>query len=560
MNPCDFRDAFDLLADTPNGVEHLRKLILDLAVRGKLVPAQAEDTPAIDCLKQIDAEKERLSGANEGKRPRQVAEVAIGQQPFALPQGWAWTRLDRVCLVVTDGDHLPPPQASDGVPFLVIGNVRGGSLDFSTTRFVRKDYFEQLDSIRKPKQGDVLYTVTGSYGIPVHVDSNREFCVQRHIAILKPATCVDGRFLERVLASSLVFSQATACATGIAQKTVSLQNLRSIIIPLAPGGEQKRVVGKVDQLMALCDEFESRQQRRRQVRVHLNDAALGRIVAASDPAELAAAWQRVRDNFDLLYAVPENVAKLRQAILQLAVQGKLVPQDPNDEHAERLVDRIRAFQKGQQSKGRTRPPKVRANAESGPWPLPNGWCWARFADVTVNRDGERVPLSRAVREGRKGAYDYYGASGVIDHIDDYLFEKPLLLIGEDGANLVLRSTPIAFIATGKYWVNNHAHVIDSISLDCLRYLEVFINAIDLKPYVTGTAQPKMNQAKMNSIPVALPPANEQKRIVARVNQLISLCDDLEAKLKQQRDHADRLAQAIVNAVINGKAPSGIAAR
>jgi len=116
---------------------------------------------------------------------------------------------------------------------------------------------------------------------------------------------------------------------------------------------------------------------------------------------------------------------------------------------------------------------------------------------------------------------------VIDHVNDYLFDKPLLLIGEDGANLINRSTPIAFIATGKYWVNNHAHVIDGISLGFLSYLKLFINAISLELYITGTAQPKMNQAKMNSILIAIPPESEQHRIVAKVNELMSLCDALE---------------------------------
>ena len=154
---------------------------------------------------------------------------------------------------------------------------------------------------------------------------------------------------------------------------------------------------------------------------------------------------------------------------------------------------------------------------------------------------------------RRGKYDYYGASGVIDSVDDFLFDKPLLLIGEDGANLIARSKPIAFIAKGKYWVNNHAHVLDSISFDVLRYLEVFINSIDLKPYVTGTAQPKMNQAKMNSINVAFPPREEQKRIVAKVDELMVLCDDLEAKLTQQQGDADRLTEAMVAAVLGNAA-------
>jgi type I restriction enzyme S subunit len=184
--------------------------------------------------------------------------------------------------------------------------------------------------------------------------------------------------------------------------------------------------------------------------------------------------------------------------------------------------------------------------------LPSGWLAARFGDVLINRDGERVPLSREIRATRQGAYDYYGASGVIDSIDDFLFDKSLLLIGEDGANLINRSTPIAFIASGQYWVNNHAHVLDGFSLDLLRFMELYINAIDLKPYVTGTAQPKMNQAKMNSIPIALPPEAEQKRIVSKVTHLLSQVTRLESTLTRRESTRTQLLTAAIHAMLNGE--------
>jgi len=180
-----------------------------------------------------------------------------------------------------------------------------------------------------------------------------------------------------------------------------------------------------------------------------------------------------------------------------------------------------------------------------PFDLPSGWVWAAFGAIVKSRDGERIPVSKEERNRRAKLFDYYRASGVIDKIDNYLFDKALLLIGEDGANLINRSTPIAFIARGKYWVNNHAHVLDGPSEEFLRYLELFINAIDLKPYVTGTAQPKMNQAKMNSIPVALPPATEQRRIVAKVDELMALCDRLEASLASAADTRRQLLDALL---------------
>lgn len=250
------------------------------------------------------------------------------------------------------------------------------------------------------------------------------------------------------------------------------------------------------------------------------------------PHDLIAAFEDLAD-------APDGVKRLRELVLQLAVRGKLVPQDPNDEPASHFLALV-AETKRNAGSG-----KSRRHAwdliGSTPWELPPGWAWAPFGDTNVNRDGERVPVSSEERQGRVGPYDYYGASGVIDTIDGFLFDKPLLLIGEDGANLVLRSTPIAFIARGKYWVNNHAHVLDGVDEGSLRYLAIFINSIDLRPFLTGMAQPKLNQARMNVIPCAVPPLAEQHRIVARVDELMGLLDRLEAA-RTARDDVRRAAR------------------
>ena len=257
------------------------------------------------------------------------------------------------------------------------------------------------------------------------------------------------------------------------------------------------------------------------------------VMEAREPSAkyLAPVQQALVQQFELLATAPGGVKRLRELILTLAVQGRLVTQNPCDEPASDLVRRIRADKARLISSGTLRPDKPYAaitDAEQ-PFNLPPGWTFVRFGDASINRDGERIPVASSERDGRAKIYDYYGASGVIDKIDGYLFEKTLLLIGEDGANLLNRSTPIAFLAHGKFWVNNHAHVIDTTEPGLMRYLELFVNAISLEPYVTGTAQPKMNQAKLNGIVIALPPLAEQARIVARVEELMRLCDALEAQ-------------------------------
>ena len=175
------------------------------------------------------------------------------------------------------------------------------------------------------------------------------------------------------------------------------------------------------------------------------------------------------DNFDILAESPGGVQKLRKMILQLAVQGKLVPQNSEEEPANNLLEDIAKERKILELSKKTKKLGPIEPVEKN-LPVPNGWAVVRFGRIVYNRDGERIPLSKEVRASRGGKYNYYGASGIIDNINDFIFSKDLLLIGEDGANLINRSTPIAFIAHGKYWVNNHAHVLDGYSFDLLKYL------------------------------------------------------------------------------------------
>ena len=200
--------------------------------------------------------------------------------------------------------------------------------------------------------------------------------------------------------------------------------------------------------------------------------------------------------------------------------------------------------------------EVKCIDEEVPFNVPQGWEWERFGNVMINKDSERVPLSVAQRQHLKKTYDYYGASGVIDKVDKYLFDKDLLLIGEDGANLINRSTPIAFIAKGKFWVNNHAHVLDVCSGMALSYVALFINAISLVDYVTGTAQPKMNQEKMNSILLAIPPVKEQHRILEKMSMVDAFIDkyaSLQIKLNSLDNSVyELLRKSILQEAIQGK--------
>ena len=195
---------------------------------------------------------------------------------------------------------------------------------------------------------------------------------------------------------------------------------------------------------------------------------------------------------------------------------------------------------------------VKCIEDEVPFDLPDGWAWARFSTITINRDSERKPISSSQRTGVEKIYDYYGASGKIDKIDKYIFCERLLLIGEDGANLVTRSKPIAFFAEGLYWVNNHAHCIDSPDKLLLEYLCFYINAISLEKYVTGSAQPKMTQDNMNSILIPLPPYNEQKGLSQHLDEIMAMVDRIEIGKIESIELISKAKSQILDLAIRGK--------
>ena len=255
-----------------------------------------------------------------------------------------------------------------------------------------------------------------------------------------------------------------------------------------------------------------------------------------------------------------DTKKLRQKILDLAIHGKLVPQDPNDEPASVLLERIRAEKEKLIKEGKIKAPKKSKSAgdtshypKDVPFEVPEGWCWTTIGDCLINRDGERIPISSEIRIKQKNkVFDYYGAAGVIDKVDDYLFNERLLLIGEDGANLLSRAKDNAFFAEGKYWVNNHAHILDATRKPLLDYIALYINSIALDPYITGSAQPKLNQDNLNRIPVPLPPFMEQLRIIDSMAKSQVIIDIIAEKQKEIVNAISLVKSKILDLAIHGK--------
>ena len=271
-----------------------------------------------------------------------------------------------------------------------------------------------------------------------------------------------------------------------------------------------------------------------------------------------------------------NTKQLRQKILDLAIRGQLVPQDSNDEPASVLLEKIRA-----EKQTLIEQKKIKKDKKSSyitcdlspyqkytehftdgsskditdeiPFDIPENWAWCRLGTLLINRDGERKPLSSSVRSKQnEKKYDYYGATGVIDKVDSYIFSEKLLLVGEDGANLLSKIKPNAFFAEGKYWVNNHAHILDATDKSLLDYVIVVINSISLDNYITGSAQPKLSQERLNKILLPLPPLSEQRRIVEKIEELLALVDDLETNKTDLQSYIKQAKSKVLEMAVRGE--------
>ncbi len=225
-----------------------------------LPPTLAEQQRIVNLIEtmfaKLDQAQEKAQAVLDSFETRKAAilhkaftgELKIDNEELTI-EDWEEKKLGEVCESIFDGDHMPPPKSESGIPFLVISNVNTGYLSFDNTRYVPSDYYDSLSETRKPKKGDVLYTIVGSYGIPVLVDSDRAFCFQRHMALLKPSKLISSRYLWYVLQSNDMYQKATSIATGTAQLTVPIKGLRELTIPVPPLNYQLSIVNFLDTVL-----------------------------------------------------------------------------------------------------------------------------------------------------------------------------------------------------------------------------------------------------------------------------------------------------------------------
>ena len=549
-----FFDNFGLLADAPNGVQKLHELILQLAVQGKLVPQDPDDEPAAVLLEKIKAEKERLVKEKKIRKSKPLPPVEIDEIRFKIPDSWKWIRLNQI------GDWgagaTPNRKKSEYyggyIRWLKSGELRDGYVsesDENITESALKDC-----SLRINKCGDVLIAMYGAtIGkvaiLEVEATTNQAVCA---------CTCFAGfynRYLFLLLKSyRQYFSNQGA---GGAQPNISRIKIISTVAPLPPLNEQKRIVAKVDQLMALCDKLEARQQKKQEARLHLNSAALDRLLTAHEPDKFAHPRQRVCGNFDLLYDAPETVGELRKAILQLAVQGKLVRQDANDVPAAVLLEKIRDEKARLMKEKKIKVAKELPSIEGDelPYVLPKEWEWTRLSEITeiimgnsppgntYNEKSEGVPLINGPVEFSEGPF---GRT-----IKSKFTTKPTKFCEEGDLLICVRgsTTGRTNVAGFKACIGRGVAVIRSKVHQ--PYINYFILSMRQQIYDLGTGStfPSISQKHLMIFLVPLPPLNEQRRIVAKVDQLMALCDELESKLKQSQTDGTKLMDAVVHQLV-----------
>lgn len=391
-------------------------------------------------------------------------------------------QLEECCDSIADGDHQAPPKADSGVPFITISDIdERHEINLNVTKYVPDEYYNRLADKRRPQKGDVLYTVVGSYGIPVYISENKRFVFQRHIAILRPNNAViDSRYLYHAMNGTAFHRQADLAAKGAAQKTIGLASLAKMTVPVPPLDVQNRIVNVLDNFEKIC-----------------SDLNIGL------PAEIEARQKQYE--------------YYRDKLLTFAETGNTILNG-----TERNGTLIKLLQ------------------------YVFGYAVVTLEDIAENCDSMRKPVTSGKREA--GEYPYYGASGIVDYVKDYIFDGDYLLVSEDGANLLARSTPIAFSISGKNWVNNHAHVLKFDCYETRRFVEFYLNSIDLALYISGGAQPKLNQKNLNRIEIPLPSQERQKYIVDILDRFDAICNDLtsglpaeiEARQKQYEYYRDRL--------------------
>jgi len=552
-------EGFNLLATAPDGIKRLRELILNLAVQGKLVPQDPSDEPASELLKQIRAEKQRLIAEGKIKKDKPLLAIGDDEKPFALPEGWEWVRLNDA-YDVRDGTHDSPKYHLAGFPLVTSKNLYTGKLDLSDVKLISEADYLQIAVRSKVDRGDVLFAMIGSIGNPVLVDVDIEFAI-KNVALFKYYSSSLSKPEYLLLLLKVAAVRLKADAAGGVQSFVSLGGLRKFLCALPPLAEQSRIVAKVEELMALCDALETRGQLEAEQHARLTATLFDALAASESAHQLQENWARLAASFDLVLDRPQAVDALEQTILQLAVRGLLVPQDPADEPASELLKQIRAEKDRLIAEGKIKKdkPLPAISDEEKPFDLPQGWEWSMLAEVGLISPRNTLPDETEVSfvqmssipvalfephltETRKWKEV---KSGFTHFAEGDVGVAKITPCFENGKSVVFCNLKNGFGAG-----TTELHVVRPLAGLNPNYVLIYLKTPSFlkggEVGMTGSAgQKRLSRQFFEENPFPLPPLAEQSRIVARVEALRALCGQLRQRLAASRDTQGQLASALL---------------
>lgn len=558
----------NLLATAPGGVARLRELILTLAVQGKLVPQDPDDEPASILLQKIRAEKDRLIEEKKIRRSKPLDRIDESESCFELPSNWAWERLGNL------GDW-----GAGATPSRSNNSYYGGNIPWFKSGELTADFISESEetvtdaalrdcSLRLNQIGDVLIAM---YGATIG-----KTAILSVVATTNQAVCACTPFKGLSNTYLLLLLKALkpyfiGLGAGGAQPNISREKIVATVIGLPPLAEQSRIVARVEELMRLCDALEAKGQLEATQHAQLLSTLLGTLTSSATPEELADNWQRVAQHFDLLLDRPEAIDALEQTLLQLAVRGLLVPQDPADEPASVLLQKIRAekdrlITEGKIKKDKPLPP---VTDEEKPFELPVGWEWVRMGAVVNASEAGWSPacIGSPRRPGLWGVLKVSAVSwGEFDanankELPSDLVPRPeyevrdgdFLLSRANTAELVARSVVVEQ-AEPKLMLSDKIIRLAVSSQMNRSFLNMANNASYAREHyavnVSGTSSSMKNVSRevVLALPVPLPSLAEQSRIVTRVTQLRRLCADLRQRLAERDAVQARLAEALAQSV------------
>ncbi|NOV30562.1 restriction endonuclease subunit S [Methylomonas sp. ZR1] len=553
------------------GIKKLRELILELAVRGKLVPQDANDEPACELLKRIQAEKARLIAEGKINKDKPPAAISEDEKPFELPEGWEWVQFGEICGIERGGSPRPIKSfltdAPEGLNWIKIGDTeQGGKYITSSSEKITRD---GLSKTRMVYPGDFLLTNSMSFGRPYI--TKIEGCIHDGWLRISPPESLNKDYLYSLLSSPYVFARFKAAAAGAVVMNLNSEKVRELFIPLPPFAEQHRIATKVDELMALCDQLETRHINAADAHEKLVSHLLGTLTSTTVHPELvegplakdaahastssafmpyrvrtesfAENWQRIAAHFDTLFTTEASIDALKQTLLQLAVMGKLVPQDPNDEPASELLKRYGI--------------SSTASFTAGWSKVPLGKLGDIYSGATPSKAKPEYWVGNIPWISPKDMKRFY-INDAEDNVSESAISETNLKLVPAGSLLVVvrgmilaHSFPVA-LTTSEVTINQDMKALvlpEEIKEFTLLYMRAmknsFVALVDRSSH--GTC--KLVSAKLWTFIVEYPPLAEQHRIVAKVEELMALCDQLKARLAAANQLQQKLADGMVERAI-----------